>query len=124
MASSAARNLRPNPTTVQGAKIIPFPSRRMEPMLELQSRPAAIQRPPPACHSGEKEAAACQGIKLEKARESKAKGQTRRSEALPDSHYMLAWIVWFAYVKIMLGTGIKACEAPKPEYHEQLKKGR
>ncbi len=93
-------------------------------MLELQSRPAAIQRPPPACHSGEKEAAACQGIKLEKARESKAKGQTRRSEALPDSHYMLAWIVWFAYVKIMLGTGIKACEAPKPEYHEQLKKGR
>lgn len=128
MASSAARVLRSNQIPAPGenvrcAKIIPFPSGRAEPLLEQHIRSAAGMSAP-SKSSGEKETA-CQGLKLEKTREAKAKGQTRRAEALPDSQYLIAWIVWFAYVRIMLGAGIRAGSASKPsDFHEQLKKGR
>lgn len=119
MTSSTARNLRFNPTTVQGAKIIPFPSKRIEPIVEPPSHPSAIQKMPSAC---QKQALASSAIKLERAKKAMVKGQAKPPKALPGSH-ILARILWVAYIKIMLGSGLKACEASRSEYQEQVKKG-
>lgn len=71
------------------------------------------------------DAETCQGIKVESSRDGKAKGQTRRSEAPPDIHYILAWLVWAEYVKIMLSMGIRVSEFLKRvEFHDHMKRGR
>jgi hypothetical protein len=71
------------------------------------------------------EAEKCQGIKIASARESKAKGQTRRAEIPPDVHYLLAWLVWFKYVEIMQTMGIRVSESlRRVEFHDHIKRGR
>lgn len=136
------------------AKIIPFPRKNREPLEESISGRTNAQviafpardtpKEQPSGHPNAQivaflaqdtrpfsrtakshDAENCQAIRIESARESKAKGQTRRSEALPDGHYQLAWQVWFWYVSIMLTMGIRVSEfLRRVEFHDQMKRGR
>ena len=106
----AQDNPREKPSGRPGAQVIAFPAQDTNPI----SKPAKSH-----------DAETCQGIKIESSRDAKTKGQTRRSEAPPDIHYILAWQVWFKYVEIFLSMGIRVSEFLKRiEFHDQMKRGR
>lgn len=68
---------------------------------------------------------AVKGIKAEEQRESKAKGGFRRSGDLPTEHYVLAWIVWYCYIRIMLSSGFRVADYirhTQSQLHEPLKR--
>ncbi|MFA5412061.1 MAG: hypothetical protein WC350_01790 [Candidatus Micrarchaeia archaeon] len=100
------------------------PKEQARPSAQVIASPAHDANPrskPANSHDAE----TCQGIRMETSRDGKAKGQTRKSEIPPDVHYLLAWLVWFEYVKIMLSMGIKVSEFLKRvEFHDQIRRGR
>ena len=119
MAVSKARAMRANPTTTpaEGAKILPF--RRREPLGE--SLAGKVAKPEPSKARGMD---IVKDIKVEEQRESKAKGGFRRSADLPSEHYVLAWLVWYVYVRVMLSSGLKVADYFRDtrNLHEPLKR--
>ncbi len=149
MALSQARVLHSNPTAsrIQGARILPF--RRMKLPAEQPGLKSIEQRlgaelkmhltpekykklmekiaaKPELYADAIKEALArinadaIKGIKAEAQREAKAKGGFRRSGDLPSEHYVLAWLVWYVYVRIMLSSGLRVEDNVRRPERDQL----
>lgn len=125
MAGSKGRVLHPNHNTgpPQGAKMVPFG--RRETMQEGIANTLAFQlaKPRKGAEPMETQHEGSKLIKLESARESKAKGGFRKAAELPNEHYVVAWIVWYCYVHIMLSSGLRVEESVKRlEYNQPLKR--
>ena len=122
MAVSQERLMRANPTTTHAlARIIPF--RRKEPLQEPPASAEMMLAPKKESTLTGRQLDSAQSIKLESARESKAKGGFRKALELPNEHYVVAWIVWYRYVAIMLSSGLRVEENVKRlEYNQPLKR--